>query len=58
MAQATEERVTAYQIPNTACQPEESITGIRKNGMGTVFAKRTLDIFASAMALLVLSRFF
>ena len=58
MAQATEERVTAYQIPNTACQPEESITGIPKKRYGYRFCKRTLDIFASAMALLVLSPFF
>lgn len=58
MAQATEERVTAYQIPNTACQPEESITGIPKKRYGYRFCKRILDIFASAMALLVLSPFF
>ncbi len=58
MAQATEERVTAYQIPNTACQPEESITGIPKKRYGYRFCKRKLDIFASAMALLVLSPFF
>lgn len=45
MAQATEERVTAYQIPNTACQPEESITGIPEKTVWVPFLQTDTRYF-------------